>query len=46
MKLPGACDGTELLRKNKMIIEYFNNTVSQWLCAYKGTELVNTDESC
>ena len=30
----------------KMIIEYFNYTVSQWSCAYKGTELVYTDESC
>ena len=44
MKLPGACDGTGLL--NKMIIRYFNYTVSQWSCAYKGTELVNKDESC
>ena len=44
MKLPGACDGTGVL--NKMIIRYFNYTVSQWSCAYKGTELVNTNESC
>ena len=28
MKLPGACDGTGEL--NKMIIWYFNHTVSQW----------------
>ena len=44
MKLPGACDGTGEL--NKMIIWYFNHTVSQWPRAHKETELVNTDESC
>ena len=44
VKLPGACDGTGEL--NKMIIWYFNHTVSQWSRAHKETELVNTDESC